>query len=252
MRILDYKKLTSDIQNWISEYLNSANANGVVLGLSGGIDSSVTASLCVNALGSKNVIGLGLPCESISQDLEDAKLIAKHLGIRLTTIDLTETFKQSIKSLSSYFKPNQISRANIKPRLRMLSLYYVAQSIGNYLVAGTGNRSELAIGYFTKYGDGGVDFEPLGMLYKCEVKKIARILKIPEKIINKPPSAGLWPDQTDEGEMGITYDELDEILYRMDYDLDTNDLDENIVNKVKNMIKNSMHKLNMPPVFEIQ
>ncbi|MFX1353882.1 MAG: NAD+ synthase [Promethearchaeota archaeon] len=251
MRILDYKKITKDIQNWISDYLNSANSHGVVIGLSGGIDSSVTASLCVNVLGSKNVIGLGLPCESISQDLEDAELISNHLGITLTTIDLTETYKQSIKSLSSYFKPNKISRANIKPRLRMLSLYYVAQSIGNYLVAGTGNRSELAIGYFTKYGDGGVDFEPLGRLYKCEVKKIAKILKIPDKIINKPPSAGLWVGQTDEGEMGITYDELDEILYRLDYNLDTNDLDENDVNKVRNMIKNSIHKLNTPPVFEI-
>ena len=251
MRILDYKKITSDIQNWISEYLNSANSKGVVLGLSGGIDSSVTASLCSNALGSKNVIGLGLPCESISQDLKDAKLIANHLGIKLATIDLTNTYKQSVEALSSYFKPNKISKANIKPRLRMLSLYYVAQSIGNYLVAGTGNRTELAIGYFTKYGDGGVDFEPLGRLYKCEVKKIARILKVPEKIINKPPSAGLWPDQTDEGEIGISYDELDEILYRLDYDLDTNDLNENSVNKVRNMIKNSVHKLNMPPVFEI-
>jgi NAD+ synthase len=123
--------------------------------------------------------------------------------------------------------------------------------MGNYLVAGTGNRSEMAIGYFTKYGDGGVDFEPLGMLYKYDIKKIAISLKIPEKIIQKPPSAGLWPGQTDEGEIGLTYDELDEILYRVDYNLEFNNLNEDNVKKVKSMIEFSKHKLKVPPVFEI-
>ncbi|MFW9781159.1 MAG: NAD+ synthase [Candidatus Heimdallarchaeota archaeon] len=251
MRVLNYNKLTEAIQSWIKNYVFSANANGVVLGLSGGIDSSVTAALCVNAIGNKNVMGLGLPCESVSQDLEDAKLIADHLRIKLTIINLENSYNQLVQSLSPYFEPNKISKANIKPRLRMISLYYVAQSIDNYLVAGTGNRSELAIGYFTKYGDGGVDFEPLGMLYKSEVKEIAKQLKLPERIIKKPPSAGLWPGQTDEGEIGISYSELDEILYRLDHKLEINDLNEKKVEKVKSMIASTNHKLKVPPVFEV-
>ena len=251
MRKLDYKKLAVDIQNWIKNYIMSANAEGVVVGLSGGIDSAVTAALCSNALGKENIIGLGLPCESASQDLEDAKLIAKVLGIDFKIIDLTSVNNKFLEVMEPIVKTNKMASANLKPRLRMIALYFQGQSRGNYLIVGTGNRAELAIGYFTKYGDGAVDFEPLGMLYKKEVREIARILKIPEKIILKPPSPGLWVGQTDEGEIGLLYDTIDEILYRIDFNLGFNGLNKEDVEKVRKMRKIAEHKLRMPPMYEI-
>jgi len=251
MRKLDYKKLAVDIQNWVKNYVMTANAESVVVGLSGGIDSAVTAALCSKALGKENVIGLGLPCESVSQDLEDAKLIAKVLGIDFKIIDLTSVYNKFLEVMEPIVKTNKMASANLKPRLRMTALYFYGQSKGNYLIAGTGNRAELAIGYFTKYGDGAVDFEPLGMLYKKEVREIARILKIPEKIILKPPSPGLWVGQTDEGEIGLLYETIDEILYRIDYNLGFNGLNREDIEKVRNMRKIAEHKLKMPPMYEI-
>ncbi|MFW9939016.1 MAG: NAD+ synthase [Candidatus Thorarchaeota archaeon] len=252
MRQLDYANLSLKIQNWIKSYISSANANGVIIGLSGGIDSAVTASLCVRALGSKCVMTLCLPCESLLQDIEDAILVADSLGLELEIIDLSSVYHEFLKVADKITEPNQLAKANLKPRLRMMTLYFVGQSRGKYLVAGTGNRAELAIGYFTKYGDGGVDFEPLGGLYKCEVRKIAKVLKIPEKIINKPPSPGLWIGQTDEGEIGLKYDIIDEILYRIDYNLSLEGLDQISVQKVKILMKSAEHKIKLAPIYQLK
>ena len=251
MRDLDYKQIIFKIQNWIKEYVNSAKVDGVVIGISGGIDSTVTSTLCVNALGKEKVIGLGLPCSSIPQDLNDAKELADTLGIRFIKIELTNVYDEFIKVTTPLFESSQMAMANLKPRLRMMAIYFVGQSFGKFLVAGTSNRTELAIGYFTKYGDGGVDYEPIGALYKCEVKEIAKILNIPEQIIKKPPSAGLWEGQTDEGEIGMLYDDLDEIIYRIDYNLSLDDLDKDRVEKVKQMMRSAHHKITMPPMYEI-
>ncbi|MFX0039136.1 MAG: NAD+ synthase [Promethearchaeota archaeon] len=252
MRKLNYNKIISEIQEWIKEYVNSAKVDGVIVGISGGIDSAVTTTLCVKALGKKKVIGLGLPCSSISQDLKDAKKVADLLGIKFIVFELTEIYNKFLKKSSSLFQSNKISTANLKPRLRMTTTYFIGQSLGNFLVAGTSNRTEIAIGYFTKYGDGGVDFEPIGALYKCEVREIAKILEIPKEIINKPPSAGLWEGQTDEDEIGLTYEVLDEIIFRIDNCLDLNDLNHENINMVKEMMKSAYHKLNMPPIFKIK
>jgi NAD+ synthase len=251
MRELDYKELASNISNWIKEYVESANCRGVVLGLSGGIDSAATAALAVKALGKEKVVTLGLPIESLPQDLEDGKFVADHLGIKFLVCDLTATYKEYIKVLPSGMETNQLAMANIKPRLRMTMIYFVGQSLGGYLAIGTGNRTEIAIGYFTKYGDGGVDFEPLGALYKCEVREVARISGIPERIVTRPPSAGLWEGQTDEGEIGLTYDVLDETLYRLDHNLDLEGLNQKDIEKIKKMMKAAEHKNKTPPLYEI-
>ncbi|MFW9828511.1 MAG: NAD+ synthase [Candidatus Thorarchaeota archaeon] len=252
MRTLDYNLIISEIQYWIKEYVNSANMEGVVIGISGGIDSAVTTKLCVNALGKENVIGLSLPCSSIQDDINDAKQFAQNLGIKFMKIELTNIYERFIEVTSPFFESPQIARANLKPRLRMMMLYYVGQSFGRFLIAGTSNRTELAIGYFTKYGDGGVDFEPIGELYKCEVREIANLLNIPENIIKKPPSAGLWLGQTDEDEIGLIYEILDEIIFRIDYNLSLDDLNQDDILKVKKMIRSAYHKNEMPPSFKIR
>jgi NAD+ synthase len=251
MRELNYNKIIAEIQKWIIDYVKSANVNGVVLGMSGGIDSAVTATLCVNALGKENVVGLGLPCYSLSKDLNDAEQYAKKLGIKFIKIDLTDLYNSFLKMTEKLFESNQIAMANLKPRLRMITIYFVGQSLGKNLVAGTGNRTELAIGYFTKFGDGGVDFEPIGDLYKCEVREIAKILNVPKNIIQKPPSAGLWEGQTDEDEIGLTYETLDKIIFRIDKNLNLDDLNQEDVLKVKKMMKSAHHKNSIPPFYKI-
>jgi len=251
MRKLNYEKLVTAIQYWIKDYFELANADGLIIGISGGIDSSVTAALCVNAIGKNKVYGLSLPCESISEDIEDAKLIAKQLGFNFKVIDLTAIYRKYLNDLTPFISPIKKATANLKSRMRMITLYYFGQSLGNSLIVGTGNRAEIAIGYFTKYGDGGTDIEPIGRLFKQEVREIAKLLKIPDKIINKPPSPGLWLGQTDEGEIGLSYNIIDEILYRIDNDLDFEGLEKKNIEKVKALMRNAEHKLKMPPMFDI-
>lgn len=251
MRELNYEKLVLNIQNWIRNYVKDANAENVIVGLSGGIDSAVTVALCTKALGNNKVFGLGLPCESISRDLEDAKLVAKSLEINFSVFDLNPVHEQFLSLFGPNYKGNSMANANLKPRLRMTALYFYGQTKGKSLIAGTSNRAELAIGYFTKYGDGAADFEPLASLYKQEVRKLGKNLSIPERIITKTPSAGLWIGQTDEDEIGLTYDLIDEILYRIDYDINFDGLNDEDIQKVRKLMSAARHKLNLPPMFNV-
>ncbi|MFX1476647.1 MAG: NAD+ synthase [Promethearchaeota archaeon] len=252
MRKLNYEKTINDIQHWIRDYVKDAGMEGIVVGISGGIDSAITSTLCVNAIGKKNVMGLALPCLSIPQDLIDGESVVDFLGIKFIIIDLSSVYKELLNITTNIIPSDKMATANLKTRLRMATWYFVAQSRGKYLIGGTGNRTELAIGYFTKYGDGGVDFEPIGGLYKCEVREIAKRLNIPKDIIKKPPSAGLWEGQTDEGEIGMNYDLMDEIIYRIDYNLDLDDLDKQDIEKIKFRMKLAQHKLKMPPFFKVK
>jgi NAD+ synthase len=159
-------------------------------------------------------------------------------------VDLGPTYDALLAALPP--DASDMAKANLKPRLRMTSLYALAQT-RNYLVAGTGNRSELMVGYFTKYGDGGVDVEPLGGLYKRQVYQLARELGVPQPILDRPPSAGLWVGQTDEGEMGITYNELDAVLAAIDAD-EADEVEPKLLSKVQRMMAATAHKRAMPPM----
>ena len=204
---MDYNTLANDISAWMRDKLDQAGADGYVIGLSGGIDSATTAALCKRVAGD-DVLGVWMPCHSVAEDEQFSRLAAESLGIELITVDLCDVYDTFLAALP---EGSKMARANLKPRLRMSTVYYLAQA-NNYLVAGTGNKPELLVGYFTKFGDGGVDLEPLGELYKHEVRALASVLGVPQPIIDRAPSPGLWPGQTDEGEMGITYAEIDAIL----------------------------------------
>lgn len=234
------------IINWIKKQVRQAKAKGIVMGLSGGVDSSVVAALVKQAVGTKRLLALILPCHSKTEDLRDAKLVAQKLRIKTKTVDLSDIYDNLIRILP---KAGRLACANLKPRLRMSVLYYFANKL-NYLVCGTGNKSEINVGYYTKHGDGATDILPIGDLLKREVRELARKLGIPKHIITKPPTAGLWPGQTDEGEMGITYLELDDILERMG-NKRRQILSKEKVNKIKEMIKSSEHKRQGPKICYI-
>lgn len=211
----------SRIASWLHDRMHAASARGFVIGLSGGIDSAVVARLCQLAVHS-HILGVLLPCYSQTQDEDDARLVAGAFGIPHVRVDLARPYDALQESLHDAIKglpqevhvvdiKQQLPEANIKPRLRMTTLYFIANSL-NYLVAGTGNRSEIELGYYTKYGDGGVDLLPIGGLLKSEVRALGRELGVPAKVIDKAPSAGLWIGQTDEAEMGFTYEALEQYL----------------------------------------
>lgn len=203
-----------EILGFIRRQVREAGAKGVVLGMSGGLDSSTVAALCVKALGPERVLGIHMPDENTDpSDTEDVRELSKRLGIKLRIIELGPVL-QGFKNLPEFGR-SKLVLGNLKARIRMAILYYYANLLG-YLVAGTSNRSELRVGYFTKYGDGASDFLPLGSLYKTEVRDLARKLGLPERIIQKVPTAGFWPGQTDEGELGISYEKLDGIYRGLD------------------------------------
>jgi NAD+ synthase len=233
------------LSGWIRKEVEEASAEGVVLGMSGGLDSSVTAVLCKKAF-PKSTLGLIMPCFSDLEDIAHVKQVAEKFDIETRKIDLSPVFLTVLETLGSKAYEGDIATANLKPRLRMLVLYYFANKL-NYLVVGTGNKSELLIGYFTKYGDGGVDILPLGDLLKTEVRALAEVLDIPKAIIEMPPSAGLWAGQTDEAEIGMSYEVLDGVLKA----IASNDFagcDRDKVVKVKAMVKKAGHKREKTPV----
>lgn len=236
-----YAEVTDKLVDWLKKQVKEAGCEGAVVGMSGGIDSSVTSVLCKKAF-PENTLGLILPCHSKQEDVEDAKLVAKKFDIETKVINLDKSFDSLLMELEEGARPkeNTLPVANIKPRLRMTALYYYAGKLDR-LVVGTDNRSELKVGYFTKHGDGGVDIAPLGNLVKTEVKHLATHLDIPERIIKRPPSAGLWEDQTDEGELGITYEELDRYIL-------TGEAKPEVKEKVEKLAEQNSHKLGFPPV----
>lgn len=232
------------LAEWLEEKVVAAGASGVVVGLSGGIDSAVSACIAKRAF-PDDTLAIMMPCKSDVNDLQHAQLLAEANKICYSIVDLGNAYDSLLDIYEKAMESEKqiLLRANIKPRLRMTTLYYFAQA-NNYLVLGTSNKSEIAIGYATKYGDNAVDIQIIGDLLKKEVYALADYLEIPEVIINKPPSAGLWKDQTDEQEMGLTYKELDEYL-------DSNSGSEETITRIKEMICRSEHKRSLPLIARI-
>ncbi|OON98347.1 MAG: NAD(+) synthase [Epulopiscium sp. Nele67-Bin004] len=225
--------------DWIIEYTRGFEK--VVVGASGGKDSSVVLALCVKALGAERVIAVTMPCSSNPTDAEHAKLVSDAFGVELITVDLKDTFDTLKNTIGSATTLSDLGIANIKPRLRMTTLYAIAQA-NNALVVGTDNLSEMVMGYFTKWGDGGYDINPLSDLTVSEVLAFGKVLGVPAPILEKPPSAGLWEGQTDENEMGVTYDEVEEFIKTGA----TNERAQQIIERAN---KISKHKREMPYCF---
>ncbi|EOD00693.1 NAD(+) synthase [Caldisalinibacter kiritimatiensis] len=234
------KKVCNELVDWLKEKVEEAGCNGLVFGLSGGIDSAVVAGLAKKAF-PNNSLGIIMPAHSNEQDEEHARLVVEALDLDVKKVDLTDVFDKFIEAVNDDGS-NRLATSNIKPRLRMTTLYYHAQK-NRYLVCGTGNKSELTIGYFTKFGDSGVDLLPIADFVKYEVRELAKYLNIPEIIINKPPSAGLWENQTDEDEMGFSYKELDNYIK-------SGEAESEVKEKIERMNKASEHKRRMPLMFK--
>lgn len=255
--VLDVERASREISGFIESSLIESNTQGLVIGLSGGLDSSTTAKLCAQVVNKDKILGLVMPSQTTSQeDVDDAVGLAEEIGIKYKIIPIDPLIGpvQDICSRSANDENYKLAGANLKARMRMVILYYHANAL-NRLVVGTGNRTELLVGYFTKYGDGGVDILPIGGLYKTDVRRLASYIDVNEGIIHKDPTAGLWPGQTDEEDLGIKYGLLDKILYLMtERGMKEDEIAEKLgikldeVVRVKVMVLAAEHKTMMPPI----
>lgn len=257
--MLEKEKLIKQAEGaiaWIKEYVKQTGAKGVVVGNSGGKDSATVIAMATKALGKENVVAVSMPCHSISNDFDDAKLVADTFGVNFLKVDLTDTYNElekavhisigqesleekafSIKALSTE------ATINIKPRLRMTTLYGIAQSLG-YLVIGTGNLCEAMVGYTTKWGDNSSDFNPIGNFTVDEVLAIGKYLGVPEKILQKAPNDGLG-GKTDEEKMGIKYSQIAEMI-------ETGNTEENAKKEILKRYNASKHKRELVPVYTFE
>jgi NAD+ synthase len=238
---MELKEYLDYLVIWLQDVLKETKAKGFIVGLSGGIDSALVAALIKRA--SDNVLGVIMPCHSNPADKEDAILVAEAVKIPYTEVNLAATYDTLMKEIlkgkeiAADDKAGVLAANNTKVRLRMTTLYALGQMNG-YLVVGTDNLAEWYTGYFTKYGDGGVDLVPIVHLTKGQVREASRMLGIPEKIVNRVPTAGLYSGQTDETEMGVTYDELDAYLLG-------GKIDDNKVKQIEHLHRISEHKRNL-------
>lgn len=246
------KKVVSFIKNKVEE----SQTDGVVLGISGGIDSAVTAYLCVEALGSRRVMGLIMPDLRVTpeEDVTDARLVASELCVETEEVDIARIHKAFVKGAVG----TKLADGNLRARIRMSLLYYHA-NLSNRLVAGTGDRSELLLGYFTKYGDGGVDILPIADLYKTEVRELGEVLGINRRIVAKKSSPRLWVGQLAEAEIGLNYDVIDQVFsLTLDQGLDVKTVATKLKvsrTKVEGLLKRynlTAHKRQMPEICMVR
>ena len=244
--MFDKEKVANEIIEFIRNYYKENNLKGAVIGISGGKDSGVVAGLFSKAIGPENIIGVTMPCESKAQDREDAKLVAEKFGFELVNVDLTDTYhtyKNEIYKICDDEEKMVDANINLKPKFRMSTLYFLAAMYskikgGTYIVPGTGNKSELFVGYFTKGGDSVSDISVLGDLTVSEVIKVGEVVGVPEEVLYKKPSDGL-SEKSDEDKLGVTYDAIEKYINGIKQD-------EEIEEKIKKLHNNTRHKFNLP------
>lgn len=248
-------KVSSVIKKFIEKRVNGSGLNGGIIGLSGGLDSTVTLFLTVAAIGKSNVLGVSLPYqESAQRSIDDAQLAAESVGVELETIDISPISDAYLRKQSNVDK---LRKGNFLARIRMSILYDLSAKYSK-MVIGTGNKSEKLLGYMTLWGDMACGIAPLGDLYKTQEYKLARYLETPPKIINKEPSADLWPGQTDEKELGFDYETADQVLYYLIEEglqvgkIVRRGFDKEIVEKIKTLYENTDFKRRLPSFPKIQ
>lgn len=247
--MLEKEILIKEAENaikWIYNYVEKIGAKGVVVGNSGGKDSATVIAMATKALGKDRVCTIAMPCNSINADLEDARLVAKTFDVPFLEVNLSNTYNElenTINSSLTNMELNKDSQINIKPRLRMTTLYAIAQTLG-YLVIGTGNLCESMVGYTTKWGDSSYDFNPIANFTVDEVLAIGEYLGVPDKIIHKAPNDGLG-GQTDEEKMGVTYKQIAEYI-------ETGKTEKNAMENIERRNKASKHKREPVPVYKFE
>ncbi|MEW6043682.1 MAG: NAD+ synthase [Thermoproteota archaeon] len=244
----DYAKIQSNIETFLRQQLT--NAEGFVFGLSGGIDSAVIAHICARSFKDRS-LALIMPDSKVSpkEETEDALYLVDNLGIDYKLIDISMIHSQ----FANIIEPQDIALGNLRARIRAALLYYYA-NLKNYLVVGSSDKSEYLIGYFTKFGDGSADILPIVSLYKSQVREFAKFLKIKDSIVSKKSSPHLWKGHTAEDEIGVTYDEIDAVLYclidkkiSVEQTISATDIDKNKIERIHQMHQKSEHKRAMPP-----
>ncbi len=253
------QEIADKICSFIKRKVEKSGADGVIVGVSGGLDSAVTVALCSKAIGAENVYALILPeKETIKEPaLKDAREIAAMFAGRVEEIDFTDAYRTLAKAMPDFVDGAKIPNGNLKARMRMCILYYYANKFG-LLVAGTGDRSEIELGYFTKFGDGGCDFLPIGDLYKGEVQQLAHFLGVPPQVADKKPSPGLWLGHTAEEELGLPYQVVDELLKAFSAGEKAEDaagrlkIKKEAALKIKKMAEESGHKRELPEVCRLK
>lgn len=256
---LDLPLVETRIKRFIKDYMKKCGAEGVVLGLSGGLDSCITAALASLSLGGHKVLGIAMPEEETynATDIQHTKLLAKKFGFDLQIVDISSTLKAFFQFLPIYDATDKNSKGNVKARIRMIYLYYYANKL-NRLVCGTSDKSEIMMGYFTKWGDGAADISPIMDLYKTQVRQLAIHIGVPAEIVEKPPSPGLWPNQLAEKELGIKYENLDLILFGLEHFMKPKEIAEQLnlpvklVETIKRRWLATEHKRRLPLTTKIE
>lgn len=250
INMLEIEKEAENAIQWIREFVEKTGAKGIVIGNSGGKDSATVLAMAIKAIGREKVVAVSMPCYSNQNDIEDAKLVAETFDVRFLIVELTNCYEQMEKEIQLEINKMQIEKLskeatiNIKPRLRMTTLYGIAQTLG-YLVIGTGNLCEAMVGYTTKWGDSACDFNPIANFTVEEVLKIGEYLGVPKKILEKAPNDGLG-GQTDEEKMGITYHQIAEMI-------ELGDIEDKVAKaEILKRFHNSKHKRETIPVYTFQ